>query len=94
MNIEIIDQPQSQRYELRVDGELASVVEYVRTGDRVVFPHTETFPNFQGQGLAERLVLHALDDARRRGLVVVPLCWFVAQVVGEHPEYAPLLSAR
>lgn len=91
MNIEIADRPDAQRYELRVDGELASVASYIKTGDRIIFPHTETLPQFQGQGFAERVVRYALDDARAQRLVVVPMCWFVAQVVSDYPEYADLL---
>ncbi len=92
MDVEIENDPQAGRYELRVRGELASAVSYVRSGDQIVFPHTETQPAFRGQGLAERVVRRALDDARDDGLQVVPRCWFVAQFIDDHPDYADLLG--
>jgi predicted GNAT family acetyltransferase len=32
----------------------------------------------------------ALDDVRTEGWSVVPHCWYVAQFLDEHPEYADL----
>ena len=34
----------------------------------------------------------ALDEARRQGLAVVPLCPYVAGWIRRHPEYAELLT--
>jgi predicted GNAT family acetyltransferase len=35
----------------------------------------------------------ALDDARERGLEVVPLCPFIARYIQRHPEYADSVAA-
>ena len=48
-------------------------------------------PRFEGQGLGARLARFALDDARERGLRVVPLCPFIAAFVKRHPEYQDLV---
>lgn len=93
MGVEIEHNVEASRYELRVDGELASTASYSTQADRIVFPHTETLPRFRGRGLAEQVVRRALDDARAERRVVVPQCWFVAQFIDEHPEYADLLAA-
>ena len=82
------------RYELFVGSELASVAEYTDTGDALIFDHTETAARFRGQGLAARVVAFALDDVRRQERSIVPACWFVAEFVDEHPEYADLLAGR
>ena len=34
----------------------------------------------------------ALEDARRKGLVVAPLCPFTAQYIKQHAEYADLVA--
>jgi hypothetical protein len=47
----------------------------------------------RNRGLGAELVRGALDDVRRNGRTVVPQCWFVAQFIDEHPEYADLLAA-
>lgn len=81
------------RFELRVDGELASIADYRVLGDRVMMPHTVTALGFRGQGLAAEVVRAALDDARSRGLQVVPMCSFVAEFLDANPEYQDLLAA-
>jgi predicted N-acetyltransferase YhbS len=47
-------------------------------------------PARRNQGLGAQLVRGALDDVRRKGAKVVPMCWFVAEFIEEHPEYADL----
>ncbi len=90
MATEVRDNPQRNRYELVVDGEVVGVADYDGEGDVLVFPHTEIEPARRGSGLGAELVRGALDDVRRRGRRVVPSCWYVAQFIDEHPEYADL----
>ncbi|HYZ92229.1 MAG TPA: GNAT family N-acetyltransferase [Actinomycetota bacterium] len=80
------------RYELYIDGDLASIADYRLDGKRAVFFHTETSPPFRGRGLGAELVEWALDDVRTRGLTVDPQCWFVADFVDDHPEYRDLVA--
>jgi hypothetical protein len=54
--------------------------------------HTEVDPAFEGKGIAGRLVAGALDDIRRRGLLVTPICRFVRSYLRRHPEYADLVA--
>jgi hypothetical protein len=81
------------RYELLIDGELAARADYVREGEKVRFTHTQVVPEREGQGLAGRLVAHALDDVRTRGLKAVPQCSYVAGYVARHEkEYGDLVA--
>jgi uncharacterized protein len=80
------------RYELHVGGQLMGVADFVRAGPVLVIPHTETHPAHRGQGLGAILVAGALDDVRARGLKVRPACWFVAEFIDLHPEYADLVA--
>lgn len=93
MDVEIRNAEDASRYELRVDGELASIATYrVFDDNTIVFPHTETAPRWRGRGLAEQVVGRALDDARAAGRSIVPTCWFVARFVDQHPAYADLVG--
>jgi len=83
--------PERSRYELYVDGRLAGVADYQVQGEALVFPHTEIDPRLRGQGLGAVLVRGALDDVRASGRTIVARCWYVAQFVDEHPEYADLV---
>jgi predicted GNAT family acetyltransferase len=54
----------------------------------LVFTHTEVDPDHEGEGVGSTLVRGALDDARRRGMPVVPRCPFVRAWIERHPDYA------
>lgn len=68
------------------------VVEYVMNEGRRIFTHTFVPPELRGQGIAERIVRFALDDARSKKLKVVPACSYVARFIERHSEYRDLLA--
>jgi uncharacterized protein len=80
------------RYELGFDGRIVGFADYRADGDVVVFPHTEIEPSMRNQGLGAELVRGVLDDVRARGGTVVARCWYVAEFIDQHPEYADLLA--
>ena len=92
--IEVADNPDESRYEIRVDGELAGFSQYRQRPAGLAFVHTEIDDRFEGQGLGGRLVSFALDDARKRGLAVLPFCPFVKGYIERHPEYLDLVPAE
>jgi predicted GNAT family acetyltransferase len=87
---EVRDNPEKSRYELVEDGRLLGVADYRPMGDTLAFSHTEIVPGRRRQGLGAALVQGSLDDVRRKGDQVVPVCWFVAKFIEEHPEYTDL----
>jgi uncharacterized protein len=89
----VTDDPEQSRYELRVAGELAGFLTYQRRGEQISLIHTEVEPHFQGKGLATHLARFSLDDARKRGLAVLPFCPYVNSWIRKHPEYADLVPA-
>ena len=86
MDLTITDATAASRYEAHLDGELAGVIDYISKRGRIALVHTEVTPAFEGRGIASRLARHALDDARRRGLIVIPLCPYVLAYLERHPE--------
>lgn len=82
------------RYELLIDGEVASYADFIDDGSKVVLPHTVTLPAFRNRGLAAKLVRATLDDLRIRARDVEPSCWFVAEFIDLHPEYAEMVPRR
>jgi predicted GNAT family acetyltransferase len=93
MNTEVRRNDDDGRYELLVDGELAGAADFSLQGNTVVMPHTEIDQHRRGQGLGAVLVRSALDDIRHGGRRVLPACWYVAQFLDEHPDYADLRAA-
>jgi predicted GNAT family acetyltransferase len=80
------------RYEIVEDGVTVGFSAFRGRDGVVVMPHTEIDPFRRGQGLGAQLVQGALDDLRQRGTKVVPSCWYVAEFIDHHPEYADLLA--
>lgn len=75
----------AQRYELKLDGELAGYAEYSTDPGRITFTHTVVFPEQEGKGLASRIAKRVLDDAVASGDTIVPLCPFIAAYLRRHP---------
>jgi hypothetical protein len=81
----------AQRYEIEVGGEVAGFVQYHARPGLLAMIHTEIDDRFEGQGLGSKLVSGALDDARSKGLAVLPFCPFVNEYIRRHPDYADLV---
>ncbi len=91
--MDVTDAAEQQRYEARIDGELAGIAEYRASDELVTFLHTEVMPEFEGRGVGSGLVRAALDDVRGHGRRVRALCPFVKKYVERHAdEYGDLVG--
>jgi predicted GNAT family acetyltransferase/glutaredoxin len=90
---EVVHTPEGSRYELWLGGRLVGLAAYRRRDGRIALTHTEVDEACEGRGFGSRLAAAALDDARRDGLEVLPLCPFIAYYIEQHPEYEQLLPA-
>jgi predicted GNAT family acetyltransferase len=90
----IADNPAADRYEIRVDREPAGKLLYRLRPGLLALNHTEVDDRFEGEGVGSRLVTFALEDARRRGLAVLPFCPFVNDYIQRHREYVDLVPAE
>jgi uncharacterized protein len=91
---DVRDNPAENRYEVVVDGAVAGFARYALRKGRVILVHTEVDDAYEGQGLGSQLAKGALDDVRRRGLAVVPLCPFIADYIERHAEYQDLVDTE
>lgn len=85
------DNPAERRFELDQDSETA-IAAYRLDGGVITFTHTIVPPALEGHGVASRLIAHALEEARARGLKVRAECSFVAAYMQRHPETRDLLA--
>ena len=76
------------RYVLRSPrGEVAELT-FTRVGDhQIIIDHTEVPEAFRGQGAGLLLVTRAVDDARKAGKKIIPLCPFANAQFHRHPEW-------
>ena len=88
----VVDRPEKHRFELLMGDEVAAFGDYHDHGRRRAFQHTEVEPAYEGRGLGSQIVRAMLDDARSRGLAVLPYCPFVREYIAEHrDEYVDLV---
>jgi predicted GNAT family acetyltransferase len=78
---------------LDADGHVLGRADYYVDDDVVVLPHTEIVRDRRGEGLGAELVEGALDDVRASGGRIRPWCWYVAEFVGQRPEYHDLVAS-
>ena len=86
-DIELIKNDTASRYELRQGGQVAAFVDYAIEGGVIDLNHTETIPEFQGQGLAGKVVDFALADILLTGNQVRPSCPFVAGRIAGRTDF-------
>jgi uncharacterized protein len=84
------DNPERQRFELEVEGQLAFAA-YRRAPGIVTFTHTEVPDVFRGKGVGSALAQGALDLVRQSGERVLARCPFIAAYIERHSEYRGLL---
>jgi uncharacterized protein len=90
----VADVPTRQRFEIKTGDQLAGFAEYRRSGSLIAFLHTEVASEFEGQGVASRLISTVLDAARSQHLTVLPFCPFVRGYIAKHPDrYLDLVPA-
>ncbi|RDV01322.1 GNAT family N-acetyltransferase [Undibacter mobilis] len=83
------DNPSRNRFELQTAAGLA-IANYRRDDLTITITHTEVPRAVEGRGIGSALVKGMLDEIRREGRKVVPLCSFVRAYINRHPEYRDL----
>jgi uncharacterized protein len=90
----VVGVPEHSRYELRLGDRMIGEAAYHRRqgSNRIALLHTEVDESVEGRGFGSRLLAAVLEDVRRKGLEVVPLCPFAAHYMATHPEVHDLLA--
>ncbi len=89
-DVSVAENEAAHRYEAQV-GDQVAFITYQKSEYSITFIHTEAPKALEGHGIAGKMARYALDDARARGLAVIPRCPFVADYIRRHPEYADLV---
>jgi predicted GNAT family acetyltransferase len=90
---DVQDNPAKHQFEMIVDGHTALAAYRLKPGV-ITFTHTEVPKELGGRGIGSQLAKGALNQARERGLKVVPLCPFIKAYIEKHPDYADLVLAQ
>ena len=84
---------EQSRYELRLGGDLVSVLEYRINADVVALTRAFTNPAKRGHGYAAVVTERAIDAIEADGRKALPVCWYVADWFADHPERANVLAS-
>ena len=88
----IRDNPDRHRFEADLGDGSFAIAEYTLPAGKIMFTHTEVPEAHEGKGIGSALIRYALDEARRRGLKVIPICPFFAAYMQKHSEVQDLLE--
>ncbi len=92
MTFTVTDVPERERFEARDETDaLAGVLTYQLTDNIIAYTHTRVEPEFEGRGAGSILARAAMDDARTKGRLVVPICPFLSGWLERHKEYEKIL---
>ena len=81
------------RYYTVVDGHEAEMT-YSRSSDRlIIIDHTGVPDALRGKGVGQVLAEHAIEEARRGGWKIIPLCpFFRAMSVRNHDDWQDVIK--
>lgn len=89
-DLEIRDNPDRNRYELPVEGDVA-IVTYNLSPPNLMITETLVPEALEGRGLASQLAKFVLADAKARQLLILPVCPFFSGYLQKHPEHAEVV---
>lgn len=89
--IDIIHNEAHGRFACTVDGYHCELG-YRLDGQCMIILHTSVPHQIGGRGIAAELTRVALDTARSRGWLVMPLCSYAEAYIRRYPQYADLLE--
>ncbi|MBX2820355.1 MAG: N-acetyltransferase [Rhodothermaceae bacterium] len=92
-SLNIINNEKAKQYEADL-GSAKAKIEYIPTKKMIVFTHTEVPREYEGQGVANKMIRHVLDEARENNMQVHPMCPFVKLFIRRHPEYLDIVPER
>lgn len=92
LEVRLRDDAGLHRYLAEIDGRVVGMAVYQLRAGRHIFVHTETNPEYAGQGVGSALARFALDDVKAQGGMIVPLCPFIASWIETHPDYQAMVD--
>lgn len=74
------------------NGETAGLMTYTWAGpEKFIIDHTEVDENYKGQSVGKKMVMAAVDYARKNNLKILPLCPFAKAVFNKDESLHDLL---
>lgn len=92
MNIKNEENASGGRYVAELDGHQAEMT-YSRTSPKlIIIDHTGVPDALRGKGVGQALALHAVEEARKGGWKIFPLCPFFKAQSQRHDEWRDVVN--
>ncbi|TCR91848.1 GNAT family N-acetyltransferase [Rhizobium sp. BK376] len=92
MDIRLEETRSGGRYVATIDGHEAEMT-YSRTSPKlIIIDHTGVPDALRGKGVGQALALHAVEEARRGGWKIIPLCPFFKAQAARHEDWRDVIS--
>jgi predicted GNAT family acetyltransferase len=92
MDIRGEDSAKGGRYMTGEPGRVAMLTCSRASPHLIIVDHTEVPDQYRGQGVGGKLALHAVEEARKGGWKIIPLCPFFKAQVERHPDWQDVIS--
>ena len=91
MNITLEETRSGGRYVAEVEVHYAEMTYSRASPELVIVDHTGVPDALRGKGVGQALALHAVDEARKGGWKIIPLCPFFKAQAERHPDWQDIL---
>ena len=91
MELKIINNESTERFESSIEGQVA-FVKYIREGNKLIILSTSVPKELEGRGIAGALTKYTLEYAKENNLSIEPLCSYTSIYIERHPEYKDLIE--
>lgn len=91
MDILIVYNKDELRSEALVNNELIGVCEYEIINGKWAITHTVVDEKFKGQGIAKKLVLKIVEEARINNIKLLPICSYAKKLLESNKDYEDVL---
>jgi uncharacterized protein len=92
LDIAVTESGSGGRYSVIVEGHEAEMTFSRASPKLIIIDHTGVPDALRGKGVGQALALHAVEEARRGGWKIIPLCPFFKAQSQRHPEWRDVLS--
>jgi predicted GNAT family acetyltransferase len=93
LDIRRADAPSRGRWLANVDGHEAEMTYSRASPTLIIIDHTGVPDALRGRGVGQGLVRRAVEDARREGFRILPLCPFAKAQFERNPDWKDVLHA-
>jgi len=92
MNITHEETKSGGRYLAELEGHFGEMTYSRASPELIIIDHTGVPDALRGKGVGQALAQYAVDDARKGGWKIIPLCPFFKAQVQRHAEWQDILK--